>query len=182
MSGDTLVQNDLSAGGLRRVHIMRMGQPVDPEIWDHLVPGDSREDVTHRRYHEAEMDVWHHWMIWPVREFVNLVVPESTSPPAPPLKGRGEKRKGIPAVFWWIGYGVDGAALPMRFAIDLAATVYRLRAGSWPGAAMVRKLPKNATETVEVSHQGERAELRLVEMDWVPEGFVVVAEREVKRE
>lgn len=62
-------------GGMRRRHIVRIGEPVDVAAWLMRVPAQSREDARCLSYCVGEGIQRHHLVMWwPCREAVRIVV------------------------------------------------------------------------------------------------------------
>ena len=168
MSDESVVVNDITRYGLRRVQVVRMGARVCREAWIEQVPGEGREFLQVWERYESEVDVWHLWLWWNAREMVDL----TPRPPSLTLKERGQEGKGEKnlAGFWWLG------GMPVRLGVDCAATMFRMAMGRWPGVALVRDLPVGASEFVDVTDVGGHAgpPVRLCAAGWVPGKFVVV--------
>ena len=157
MSDETVVKNGLSVYGLRQVHVIRMGKPVERENWLHLLPVEiDWHDVTMAEYLDKGMGIHHLWINWHAREMIQIKYPD----------GRPEI-----SFWWWIG------TMGVRLSTDCAATVYRRKIGKWPERVMIGKLPKGAQEgaLIEARDMGDRTEIPLRVADWVPSKFVVVA-------
>ena len=148
---ETLVLNDLTIYGLRRMHVVRMGKPVELDNWRDQVPGEATE-VTVARTHEADLDVHHLWLVWNGREIVNFVLPDGRE---------------VWGALWWITESVS-------WSTDLAANLYVMKTGQLPSEVWMSELPKGATDeiTVDITGQGELS-LKLVKVDWVPKRFVI---------
>lgn len=154
---ESLVLNDISRYGLRRVHVIRMGKRVEQANWLHLLPVETDwDDVTTAVYQDKAMGIWHLWMHWHARELIQLKLAD------------GQK---VPSYWWWVG------KMGAQLSGDLAATVYRQLMGRWPEVALVKKLPKGATaqSTIQAKDQGEIIELPICVADWVPPKMVIVA-------
>ena len=156
MGDETLVLDDLTRYGLRRMHIMRCGKAVEARAWMERIGGEvDAEEVRTWRCYEELLDVHHLWFYWHARELVEM---------------RGGRRG--PAVLWWVG------EQPARFAIDCAASLYLVRVGRWPNAALMSRLPAGAEAGMmaDARHNGSLTRLPLKLMEWVPKRFVVVCE------
>jgi hypothetical protein len=167
-----VVDNKLSWQGFRWVHLLRMGGEIDvAEVRGQYVPAEAT-DVTVARWEEKPLEAFHLSLCWPAREMVKLVgeaIPAGEEPtPNPSLKGREPEL----AVMWWTGESLSGEGrAPLREAIDLAGTLFKMRVGRDPGRAWVKVLPRGATDKVMVEGVGEVvSEAR----PWVPSGFVVI--------
>lgn len=172
--GAKVVENSISRLGLRTVHVIGFDGPVKAEEWvGEYVPGEAMGLVTLMSRSEPEIGVHHLEISWNAREVVEF--------------------QGLPVrygVLWYIAKGER-----MGEAIDLAATLYRLRVGVYPRKAWVNKMPAGAPEMVEIEVLAEdrgangRSPLQkilLKESWWVPERYVCVGaeskELEVKWE
>jgi hypothetical protein len=153
--GERIIQNDCSRLGLRMVHVVRYGKPVEIEAYYDQVPFEALETVRVMRRHENDLDMYHLYLMWKARELVKLQVAQRTS---------------MTMAVWWIGK-VDGRPVGLRAAAGQAACVYELGCGCWPDTAWVKELPAGATETFEI-FDGQR--LRLEQVDWGLSGFVMV--------
>ena len=85
-----VMENDVSRFGLRRVHVMRLGNPVVAAgMVEKYVPCEvSDYDVFN--YCEEEVGMWHLWVVWKAREVVRLT-PTLDLPPTPSLRKGGKK-------------------------------------------------------------------------------------------
>lgn len=157
-----VVEDVVTSGGLRQVHVVSMDGPVDVRRWvNELAPGEAAAgDVQIYRVHEADVGVHHAWLVWHAREVVEIFA----------AGDGGESR--FQGVMWWVG-PEEG----LRYSIDVAAAVYRAKLGRWPVQAWVRKLPRGATAEVAIDGlYGEEPEVvALGEAGWVPPRFVVLA-------
>lgn len=156
MSDETVVLNDISRYGMRRVHVMRMGKPVEREqyICNMLPVEYDLDDLILAEYRDAAVDVYHLWLHWHAREMVTLRY--------------GDGRRSEVSCWWWMG------KMNVRLAADCAATVYRRKMGRWPDRVLISKLPKWAEGHINAMDMGEAVQLQLVAEEWVPEKFVVV--------
>lgn len=152
---ETLVLNDLTACGLRRMHIVRMGAPVQLDNWIDQVPGEAINLLKVACTHEQDLDVHHLWMVWNAREMVNFILPD---------------RQQVLGTLWWIEKGES-----VRWSTDLAANLYVLKTGRMPDQVWIRERPKAATDEIEVdiTRQGVIT-LRLDTKLWIPTRFVIV--------
>jgi hypothetical protein len=153
----TVLENDLTGYGLRRVHVISMGGAVDPAPWAALANDDEREGIKGWRYVEPDLDVHHLWLAWQVRELVQL-------------NGLGE------VMLWHVRKGES-----MSFGIDCASVAYWLAKGKAPSEALAVTWPKNSPKTYmgwvpDKSGDGEGSDVVLVLTvdERVPGGFVAV--------
>ena len=157
---EVMVENDLTEFGLRRVHVMAMGKPVELDNYLEYIPVDAL-DAQQASYQEEDTGTWHLWLYWSAREVVTLRIgsPHGDAGSARPVK----------AGMWFVEKGGR-----MSWGIDLAATMYRLRLGRWPERALVRKLPEGTPSTMRVADGSGETTLAVEAAAWVPEQFVVV--------
>ena len=150
---DVLMANDLTRYGLRRVHVMRMGARPERERWLALAPGEvDLDDMSVIETREDGLDVWHLHVCWHARELVKLEGGE----------------QGM-AVMWYLG------GQPVRLGVDCAATLFNMRTGRLPRAALIGKLPRGTVAGVMVA-VSPAGEIPLREAGWAPKGFVVVVD------
>jgi hypothetical protein len=168
MSELSVLDNSISRCGLRTLHVARMGKEIDLEQVREMIPAEA-DCITWRNWDEDELGIHHFAAFWGAREVVRLEIAGQVRDL--PLPMRDDKNA---VVFWWIGEDEDGKAVRTSWAIDLAATLHRLRLGGWPVWAGMRDVPKNAPEVVKVRDESGQAEVRVVGLDWAPCGFVVV--------
>ena len=110
MDDESLVLNDLTQYGLRRMHVIRMDEPVNKDNWFEDVPVQSMTSAFW--YAEADPAGWHHlWLFWKAREAVALKFPD------------GVQRQ---AVMWWKGEDApsEESAEEIRRAIEYYEAVY----------------------------------------------------------
>ncbi len=154
------VDNTLSRFGRRELHLIWMGskddgQAADLRPWLEAIPADADDVESHVRY-EAEAGIWHAHLYWSARETIHLIVPDQ--------QGGREK---IPAVMWKIGERVS-------WAIDMAATRYRLDNGRWPDKSLMHERPDGGQQVCRVADVSGKADVRIEINKLVPSGFVVV--------
>ena len=168
MGEEVLVLNDLTEYGLRRMHVVSMGRPVERDVWLERVPGEAIEHVNCIQTKEEGLDVWHLWVVWNCREMVT-VSPALT--PALSQEGEGATRKGV---LWYVGKGI-----PVSFAVEVGAEVYGRTVGRWPGVCLARSWPKEAPELYwwkPGNGTWGSVDVALAVAEWVPQGFVVFME------
>jgi hypothetical protein len=149
MSDETLLVNDITRFGLRRLHVVRMGAPVEGWNWVTKVPADGLELVKAFETREEGVDVFHLWIVWNARE---------------PVKVEGKT-----VLFWWIGKGIS-----LRDAARYAAVSYLGWFERWPGVVKVCKLPTGSTGEIEIAQEADFIRVRLVEASWAPKGFLIL--------
>lgn len=66
--GLSVVQDDVSRFGLRRLHVIRMGGKVEKDDWLVQIEGDGGEVKAVLEYEEEELGLWHLRIFWKVRE------------------------------------------------------------------------------------------------------------------
>lgn len=154
MGEDVLLENLLTVRGLRRVHVMRLGEKIDRAAWiERCVPVEAIEYLSVFERYDVDVHMWHLHLVWNAREMV--------------IHDQAE------VVLWWPGRAMSGEGVASaREAIDLASWLYKIRKGALPETAWMRRLPRGATERVEVASLG--ASLMLVEANWVPEKYIAV--------
>lgn len=149
---EVLLENTMNWYGLRTAHIIRMGMKIDPSRWvAKLVTADAEEFVEAFANHEKELDVWHLRLVWNAREVIKI--------------------EGEQVGVWWIG------SQRVSWAIDMAATMYRLSVGQWPEEAWMDKVPSKATDTVRAADGSGETAVRLLKtppVKFSPSGYVLV--------
>jgi hypothetical protein len=160
---EVILSNDVSRLGLRRLHVVSPKQ-VKRENWLARLPETAIDTLSVMDFMESELGVWHLHLWWEAREIL-------------PLNIEGMICE---CVMWWIGkaYGEGDRPATLREAADLAASLWWMKKGVWPGRCLVQKLPKAATADTEVGWglfaEGSGPRVKLEEAAWVPKGFVVV--------
>ena len=152
---ETLVENSISRLGLRTLDIIRYGRAVNVYPWFELVPGEARQSVVIYRRFEEGLNMHHELITWNAREMVEF--------------------QGCPlryGVLWWIA-----PKERMSEAIEMAASLYKLRTGEYPTRCWVSELPKDAPESYEIegfSNDPPSKPVTLRMAGWVPERYVCV--------
>jgi len=116
-----IVENELLETGVRVMHVLRMGAPVELDAFLDVVPPFGRETLVSWADEEAMLGVHHLWLVWNVRELMD---------------GR---------VYWWLRPGET-----LRDGIHEAATLFCVETGDWPEVAWVRAMPSGGQVEVEV--------------------------------
>lgn len=131
---EQVLEDSVSRYGLRRVHVIGFDGPLDAVPWiEAHVPGDALQLVKVHYQEEVEIGVYHMTMVWNAREMIEFEA--------------GPVRFGA---LWFIAKGER-----MGEAMDMAATLFRLRVGVYPSAVWAARLPDGAPEAVEVERIGE---------------------------
>jgi len=164
MDDERVIQNDVTVHGLRRLHVVRMGRPVDMEHWmGSSVVMYGLDTLQRHTSYEPDLGVHHLYMWWHAREPMKFCVPVA--------------KVEVAGVMWWIGQGER-----MSAAIDLAATRHWLEYGTWPSAAYVREIPRGATAWVEILDEHNRAiRVRLAKADWAPKRVLMIVGAEAEQ-
>ncbi len=153
MDAETVVQNDCSRFGLRVVHVMRVGAPVECDRWVGLVPGVAWDSMhMYRRREGGKLGIHHLYLMWQAREAVRMQVLDH-----PPFN----------AVAWSLEKGQR-----LRDAAITAAWEFWLRFEQNADTAWVRSLPQGADDGATIKADGQTLNLRKV--DWGIERFVIV--------
>lgn len=162
---EILIENSLSRYGLRTLHIMRMGGPVNLEKWFELAPVACRDTVAAYRNAEPELGVHHLYLYWSAREIVSFKY----------IDGQA-----LPGVMWWIGkswYDTSKTA-SIREAADWGSMTYEMAFGRPPTRCLVEKILEGwkmaSGDSFEVEGDGHPVKLILTEELWVPKGFIVI--------
>ena len=157
MSEETLLVNDMTPYGLRRMHIIRMGAPVEKGRWVEQTPLEARELLEAFEQEDKTLGIWHLWLVWNARERVRL-------------HGAPGLEDGKVVLWWALGRGQA-----LRESIRYAAVAYLGWFEKWPEVVKVRKLPKGAPEEVELyEDENECVKARLVEAQWAPKGVLIM--------
>jgi hypothetical protein len=154
---ETLLVNDLTRYGLRRLHILG-NRKVETENWLGMVPwearGEEKASVQTAQYQDAEIGFWHLWVVWHVRgEPVRMQLPT------------GGQREGI---LWYVEPGER-----MSEVIEAAALRFLAYYDCWPACALAAKLPKGAAETVKFEDR-DGLVIGLQMAEWVPSRCIFV--------
>lgn len=167
--GEVVVQDDCSRLGLRVVHVMRMGAPVEVEEYLGMVPGVAMETAHWIRREERELGVHHLYLMWKAREGVRILTPW---PPLPFSAKSGEGVKWVEAVVWWVAPGET-----LREAAKAAAGEFWVKWGRKADTVWVKKLATEGTEDTEVREkrvEGYEGELVVREAEWMMPRFVML--------
>jgi hypothetical protein len=119
---ETVLTDDLTRCGLRRIHVVGMKR-VEREKWIDLAPVEARETLQVLEWEEAGV-AWHLVVMWKAREAVRL-----------PDGGCG--------VMWWCG---GPEKWSVREAALAAAGVFRMVFGWEPESVGLRKAPEGKVE------------------------------------
>lgn len=143
---DTLISDDMTRYGLRRVHVI--GSPaVDAAAWLERVPAEVPADAVQVvKYADESVGMGHLWLMWPAREGVKLA-------------------DGRPVVMWWVAKSET-----LRQAAEAAALFFWALYGRAPRTAWVKKLPAEAAAQLVLD--GDVVELR--EHAALPKRFLVL--------
>ncbi|MBE3142543.1 MAG: hypothetical protein IMZ61_01260 [Planctomycetes bacterium] len=161
MNDSEVIENTISAQGMRWLHVIRMGEPVDQEMWLARVPDYSLSLVQMQRQYETGLDLHHLRLWWPAREPVRLFN-------APGLVD------GTTVLLWSLDKGQS-----LREAAIYAGVAYLSYFNRWPNLARFAKLPPEGrgVETIDIyQSEEEHVTARLVETGWVPKQFLVMEE------
>lgn len=181
MASEMVVQDALSLDGIRRLHVMRMGGPVDLARWMERVPVIAEATLARVTWQEEALGVHHLQLVWRARELVNLQI-----------GGMGL----LPAVMWGIDRmvrrgqgGKKQGPQTVRQAIDEAAGYYELMTGELPSMAMVassygemvaqikERLHGEPVYSMRWDHptQGRQANELVIRLaEWAPVGSVII--------
>lgn len=172
-SEEMLIENELSRFGLRTIHVMRMGGPVNVERWLELSPVVCRDAVQCYRSVEKELGVHHLFLFWPTREITRFKY------------STGQIQDGV---MWWIGkswYETEKTA-SIREAADWATMTYQMAFLRSPTRCLVGKILEGwnmksgscfeieGDPDKNIGTGGQAIKLELVEEPWIPRGFLVI--------
>jgi hypothetical protein len=170
MNGEIVVLDDVHPyTGKRALLIKRAGQPVEISSWIDRVPESVRGKLEFYEYEiEKGMFTWHHLrMNWMTREFIGFEIGDSRLAALagwePTVKVNGGEA--VPAVGWTLESGER-----MSSAIRSAAELYWGTIGKWPQVALVKKMPKDAPESMQI----DGSDIFLLARDWMWREMVVV--------
>lgn len=113
----TIIQNDYTRFGLRRVHVMRSGEKVNAEkALFGMVPHEGTGSLDLTEWHEKDLNMWHLWAFWRAHD--------------PVMNERGVK-----GILWYLEPGT-------RLTEELEKAAYRYIAywGEFPDTAWVDKI------------------------------------------
>jgi len=142
---EELIENSLSELGLRTMHIVSTGEPVDLNNWYQKVPDGGKRYLLKDTDHEEALDVYHLWLYWNACEPVNI-------------EKNGSKQ---PAVIWYLGL-LDEINDTVLSALDCFKRVY----GVDPEKILTKKkesIPELEFPTPEIK-----------EAEWVPKRYLFV--------
>lgn len=153
-SEDTIIQDDLTRLGLRRLHVMRMGEPVKVESHILRVPLPSIHTLVETEWEEKDLGMFHLLLCWKVREVVKI-------------HAQGTDRE---VVAWWIDMEAGDT---IRKAADDACCYFSAMFTWLPTVAAVSKIPaKQEKKTGWLDEPFQ--DVNFVEEPWVPKGCVMV--------
>jgi hypothetical protein len=156
-----VIENTISAQGMRWAHIIRMGEPVEREDWVARVPWYSQAGIQTQAWIEPGVGMHHLKLWWLAREPVKL-------------SGAPGMLDGGLVLFWAMDKGQS-----IREAAMLAGVAYLDYFGWWPGVVRFAKLPEGATGTIVIYDAPEEHVLvRLIEASWTPKGFLILDQGE----
>jgi hypothetical protein len=160
---EMVVKNELDCGGMRTVHVMRGGKPVERDKWLDAVPGPALDSLWVRVDEEKALGVHHLWVFWMARELVRQAEMENV------------------CALWWMD------RLTVRDALVQAAEWFWGETGLDGNIGLMHQAPKAAPRDldgkllpVKLVILGEERMLELREAAWVPRDFVVVTREEEK--
>lgn len=181
MAADQVLNDSLSLDGIRRLHILQMGSPVDLSRWIGRVPVVCEGMLARTSWVEEALGVWHLLLVWRARELVTLQAPGMA---------------GLPAVMWGIDRMVrrskDGkrhGPQTVRQAIDEAACYFELMTGELANLAIVSSYYGAMVAGIKERVNGEPVysmrwehpdrgrganELAMRTADWMAAGSVVI--------
>jgi hypothetical protein len=149
----TIVLNDLTAHGLRRVHIMRSGKRAEPSQWTHLIPVEAEDSYEHFCIRDSVIkDTWHLWLIWHVHEVITLNWEQHVAPL--------QNQKGI---LWYIE-----KSQTMRDEIENAVLKYLVNFEKWPEKILTAKLPKDAPGCLTWKDNDGTHVVKIEQMEGIP--------------
>lgn len=156
---ETILANDLTQFGLRRVHVIGEAR-MDAKRWveDLGVPYEAEGSLEVRQYKEEGVGFWHLWIIWHVRgEVVRMS-----------LRGRGGMSGNWVGVWWYVEPGER-----LGEVVEAAALRYLALFGYWPSMCWTQvDAPVGAP--VEVRLDDEAVMKMHYGCEWAPRRCVVV--------
>lgn len=175
LEGLTVLENGTSRNGIRRLHVMQVGRPVDlDELKRAFVPGQSLGECLGVGWEEGNrVKRFYARLQWPCREAVRLAPHQL---PPNPLDLGGEPD----AVMWMLGVARHA---PLRTeewqdALRDAAEAFWGYFDAWPGGAMVNTVYEVKAEArlvqSEVGESLGAGPIRMRREAWVPKRCVVV--------
>ncbi|MBA4420247.1 MAG: hypothetical protein C0391_03795 [Anaerolinea sp.] len=157
MSEEVCLENDMSRFGLRRLHVICLGEPVKIENWTQHVPMSSIHTCSSVAWVEKPVGMHHLQIYWKAREVVKIFDPST---------GSGDKE--LVVVMWWIDVKAGDT---IRTAADDAACFFSAMYPWMPTKAALSNLPKGI-ENKKLDEPFQNIEF--IEMPWVPKSFVAV--------
>lgn len=155
---EMMLHNDISSYGLRRVHVVQMGAPVDATNWLGVIPDAADDLARSHRWVEEPLGIHHLLILWPAREVVHLV-------------GEPEEWRGTDVLLWKLGKGES-----IRDGSIQAAVTYLEYFERWPDRVGVRSLPEKAADFVAYKGENETVVIRPAKVSWAPAGFLILFE------
>lgn len=141
----SIVLNDVTIHGLRRVHVMRTGKRVDPSTWAYLVPVEGDESLEYISLQDRELPgTWHMWMIWHVHERITF--------------------NRVNGVMWYI----EKSSKKVSDDIDDAMMRFLLEFEKWPEKVEIYSKPKDAPYSLEWNDEKGSHVVKLEENNKLP--------------
>lgn len=149
---ETLMLDDLTCYGLRRVHVLG-DAPVRREAWlDRALEGSGVE----AREYQDEIGYWHLLLIWHVRlEVVQVVFPAKVGCSV-------AEKKNLLGIMCYVEKGER-----MRDVVELAAERYLAYFDQWPELALTRQPPAGGA-LVKIEGYAEDVEIAVRAAEWMP--------------
>ena len=162
MADDVILENTMSAYGLRTLHLVRMGAAPDLDGWRGKLPVCAEETLQYRRWVERGLGVHHLELYWNAREMTQIVSPG---------------REPVAVMMWAIE-----TRQRMSEALAEACTRYFFDNDRDADLCLVQKVPAGAPvdKPVEVMVLGKVLPVRILTARWVPKTAIVVLEGDAK--
>ena len=152
MGDEIILKDDLTRFGLRRLHVMKMGEPVKVENWMSRVPLVSIHTCFTNVWVENPVGMHHLLICWKVREVIKIL-------------SRGKEQV---VVMWWIDVKSGDT---IRKAADEAACLFSAMFPWMPTKAALKILP-NGIEDKKLDEPFQNIEF--IEEPWVTKNCVAV--------
>lgn len=189
MSEINLVENTMTARGVRKARLLKMGSECTQMEWSQFVSDEvNLQGVAIHAWEEKGLGIWNTELSWMAREIVVVRVAGTSlrnsreagvSRSAAGTLIEGEEQKGWESeglaamAWWWLG------GMTISFGAEIAAQLFYRVMQIRPSIAFVQGLPKNGPKDAVIKVSYGRpggvtlAPVRILEAAWAPWGFVV---------
>lgn len=168
MADEQVIFDDVGPGLMRRILVMRVGEPVDADIWWSKIPAEAMKRATIFPYELGEKVKVHYLKLeWKPREIIGFEIEdrrlkiEGWHPTL--IEALPTRQERVAVMIWWLEEGET-----ISGGLRSAAELFWGQTGVWPKVGLIWKEPPSAELTVD----GCQLAVRMAR--WVPKGCCVV--------